>query len=70
VVQVEPGVTAPMDAVMAAEGAVSAPGCLSLFNNAGVTSKRFVRISKPQAGSSLDVSGKAYASPVKTPAAA
>lgn len=51
--QVEPGVTAPMDAVMAADGPLSAPGCLSIFNSAGVTSKRFVRISKPQAGSSL-----------------
>lgn len=55
-VEVEPGVTAPRDAVMAAEGAQSAPGCLSLFNTPGVTSKRFVRISKPAAGSSLTVS--------------
>lgn len=52
-VEVEPGVTAPWDAVMAAEGAQSAPGCLSLFNTPGVTSKRFVRMSKPAAGSSL-----------------
>ncbi|DBA95460.1 TPA: hypothetical protein ACH3X3_013326 [Trebouxia sp. C0006] len=53
VVEVEPGVTAPRDAVMAAEGPMSAPGCLSLFNSAGVTSKRFVRTSKPIAGASL-----------------
>ena len=56
VVEVEPGVTAPRDAVMAAEGPMSAPGCLSLFNSAGVTSKRFVRTSKPSAGASLTVS--------------
>jgi hypothetical protein len=56
VVEVEPGVTAPRDAVMAAEGPMSAPGCLSLFNSAGVTSKRFVRTSKPLAGASLTVS--------------
>ncbi len=56
VVEVEPGVTAPRDAVMAAEGPMSAPGCLSLFNSAGVTSKRFVRTSKPIAGASLTVS--------------
>lgn len=56
VVEVEPGVTAPRDAVMAAEGPMSAPGCLSLFNSAGVTSKRFVRTSKPVAGASLTVS--------------
>lgn len=55
-VEVEPGVTAPRDAVMAAEGAQSAPGCLSLFNTPGLTSKRFVRMSKPAAGSSLTVS--------------
>ena len=56
VVEVEPGVTAPRDAVMAAEGPMSAPGCLSLFNSSGVTSKRFVRTSKPIAGASLTVS--------------
>lgn len=56
-VQVEPGVTAPVDAVMMPMDAVmSGPGCLSMFNNAGTTSgKRFVRTSKPAAGSSLNV---------------
>ena len=55
-VEVEPGVTAPKDAVMAAGGNPSAMGCLSIFNNAGAAPKRFVRMSKPQAGSSLTVS--------------
>ena len=57
-VQVEPGVTAPVDAVMMPfETAMSGPGCLSMFNSAGATSgKRFVRTAKPAAGSSLNVS--------------
>ena len=57
-IQVEPGVTAPVDAVMMPmETAMSGAGCLSMFNSAGVTSgKRFVRTAKPAAGSSLNVS--------------
>lgn len=57
-VQVEPGVTAPVDAVMMPmETAMSGPGCLSIFNSAGTMSgKRFVRTAKPAAGSSLNVS--------------
>ena len=57
-VQVEPGVTAPVDAVMMPmETAMSGPGCLSMFNSAGAMSgKRFVRTAKPAAGSSLNVS--------------
>ena len=57
-IQVEPGVTAPVDAVMMPmETAMSGAGCLSMFNSAGATSgKRFVRTAKPAAGSSLNVS--------------
>ena len=57
-IQVEPGVTAPEDAVMMPlEHAMSGPGCLSLFNSAGATAgKRFVRTARPAAGSSLNVS--------------
>lgn len=57
-VQVEPGVTAPVDAVMMPmDHVMSGPGCLSLFNSAGAMSgKRFVRTAKPAAGSSLNVS--------------
>ncbi|KAL3149993.1 hypothetical protein ABBQ38_013349 [Trebouxia sp. C0009 RCD-2024] len=55
-IQVEPGVTAPEDAVMMPlEHAMSGPGCLSLFNSAGATAgKRFVRTARPAAGSSLN----------------
>ena len=57
VVQVEPGVTAPADAVLgtADNKPLSAPGCLSLFNSAAASNKYFVRTSKPAAGSSLNV---------------
>lgn len=58
VIEVEPGVTAPADAVLgtADNKPMSAPGCLSLFNSAAASNKYFVRTSKPAAGSSLNVS--------------
>ena len=70
-VQVEPGVTAPVDAVMMPmEHAMSGAGCLSMFNSAGTTSgKRFVRTSKPAAGSSLNVSStrsRVHLAPIAT----
>ena len=68
VIQVEPGVTAPVDAVMRPyDTAMTGPGCLSMFNNAGAMSgKRFVRTSKPAAGSSLNVSAACCLSPCTT----
>lgn len=59
VIEVEPGVTAPADAVLgpkAGSQPLSTSGCLSLFNSAAATNKYFVRTSKPAAGASLNVS--------------